>query len=222
MLDEWRGLWSPLAEKKYNRIGLTSQPAFLGYLKRFFRYAVRIELFARNPAQELRPISKSKRRTQILNPPQFQQLLAAISRYTAANRGMDHEFAAEFRALFLLQRWSGTRLLDCLMLPRKGLTGENLILTTKKTRALNVHLKAGPPAAKVSQVLLPCATTCILEWRSRAGSACLDARPGPDSSMPVIRPLWVLRMKFPTAGTPTTATYKHVAREGYAVSPQES
>lgn len=30
MLDEWRGMWSPTAEKKYNRIGLSSQSAFLG------------------------------------------------------------------------------------------------------------------------------------------------------------------------------------------------
>jgi hypothetical protein len=37
MLDEWRGLWGSSAEKKYNRIGLSSQSAFLGYLKRFFR-----------------------------------------------------------------------------------------------------------------------------------------------------------------------------------------
>ena len=36
MLDEWRGLWDASAEKKYNRIGLSSQSAFLGYLKRFF------------------------------------------------------------------------------------------------------------------------------------------------------------------------------------------
>jgi hypothetical protein len=66
MLHEGRGFWSSSAKKKYNRIGLTSQSAFLGYLKRFFRYAVRIELLARNPAQELTPISKSKRRTQVL------------------------------------------------------------------------------------------------------------------------------------------------------------
>jgi hypothetical protein len=30
-LDGWRGMWSPTAEKKYNRIGLSSQSAFLGY-----------------------------------------------------------------------------------------------------------------------------------------------------------------------------------------------
>jgi len=110
MLDEWRGLWSPAAVKKYNRIGLTSQSAFLGYLKRFFRYAGCIRLLARYPAQELAPISKSKRRTKVLTSAQFQDLPAAIPCYTAAKKGMDSEFAAEFRALFLLQRWSGMRL----------------------------------------------------------------------------------------------------------------
>ena len=52
MLDLWRGAWSEDAEKRYNRIGRTSQSHFLGYLKRFFRYAVRIRLIKENPALE--------------------------------------------------------------------------------------------------------------------------------------------------------------------------
>ena len=136
MLDEWRGLWGSSAEKKYNRIGLSSQSAFLGYLKRFFRYAVRVGFLARNPAQELDPISKSKKRTQVLSPPQFQELLAAIPRYTAAKRGMMRGFGAELRALFLLQRWSGMRLLDCLVLPRTALAGDRLQTITIKTDGL--------------------------------------------------------------------------------------
>jgi len=37
ILDLWRGQWSVTAEKKYNRIGVTSQSNFQGYLKRFLR-----------------------------------------------------------------------------------------------------------------------------------------------------------------------------------------
>lgn len=133
MLDLWRGLWSGEAEKKYNRIGATSQSHFQGYLKRFFRYAVRIGLLTQNPAQELRSIPKNPKRTEVLTPAQYQELLDVIPRFTAAQTGMVSEFTKEFRALFLLQRWSGMRILDCLMLPRTGLIGNNVQTKTKKT-----------------------------------------------------------------------------------------
>jgi hypothetical protein len=48
-LDEWRGLWGETAEKKYNRIGPTSQSHFQGYLKRFFRYSVRTGFLTIDP-----------------------------------------------------------------------------------------------------------------------------------------------------------------------------
>jgi integrase/recombinase XerD len=137
MLDLWRGEWSKDAEKKYNRIDITSQSHFQGYLKRFFRYTVRIGLISTNPAQELRPIAKSDKRTQVLTQTQFRELLEAIPKYTESQpvTWMVHDFAAEFRALFLLQRWTGLRILDCLMLPRTALVGNNLAARTKKTGA---------------------------------------------------------------------------------------
>ena len=134
-LDEWRGLWSEKAEKKYNRIGLTSQAHFLGYLKRFFRYAAEVGFLVRNPSLPLRPIAKSKKRTEVLTQQQFQEVLAAVPLYTAAVRGMASEFKAELTALFLLQRWSGMRINDCLMLPRTGLVGNNVQTITQKTGA---------------------------------------------------------------------------------------
>jgi integrase len=137
MLDKWRGEWGDAADKKYNQIGVTSQSHFQGYLKRFFRYAVRLDLIAKDPALGLDPITKSDKRTQRLTPPQFQELLAAIPKYTDAqpDNFTVREFGPEFRALFLLQRWTGMRILDCLMLPRTALTGNTIITTTKKTGA---------------------------------------------------------------------------------------
>jgi site-specific recombinase XerD len=135
MLDLWRGQWSDTAEKRYNRIGATSQSHFQGYLKRFFRYAVRLKFITSNPAQELTAIKKSTKRTEILSVAQFEELLATIPRFTEKQSGMLHEFAKEFRALFLLQWWSGMRILDCLMLPRTALVGDNLRTKTKKTGA---------------------------------------------------------------------------------------
>jgi integrase/recombinase XerD len=135
MLDLWRGQWAEDASDRNNRLGRTSQSQFLAYLKRFFRYAVRIGFIDKNPAQELRTIPKSKKRTQVLNAQQFRELLAAIPNYTAARPGMVKGFERELRALFLLQRWSGMCIIDCLMLPRTGLVGNNLQTKTKKNGA---------------------------------------------------------------------------------------
>jgi integrase len=48
---------------------------------------------------------------------------------------MASEFTDELTALFLLQRWSGMRINDCLMLPRTGLVGNNVRTVTEKTGA---------------------------------------------------------------------------------------
>jgi integrase len=135
-LDEWRGLWGKDAEKTYNRIGQTSQSHFQGYLKRFFRWCVRTGFLTSDPAMSLEAIPKNNEKTQPLSPEQFEELLAAIDPFTAAATGYVSECAKELRALFLLQRWAGLRILDCLMLPRTGLVGNRLNLKTKKTGAV--------------------------------------------------------------------------------------
>jgi integrase len=71
----------------------------------------------------------------MLNKTQFRELLAAVPIFCAAQTGMVKELTKELIALFLVQRWSGMRILDCLMLPRTALTGCNLITHTKKTGA---------------------------------------------------------------------------------------
>jgi integrase len=134
-LDEWRGLWGNDAEKTYNRIGQTSQSHFQGYLKRFFRWCVRLGFLTTDPAMELEAIPKNDEKTQPLSPEQFEELLAAIDPFTAAETGYVHGLAKELKALFLLQRWAGLRILDCLLLPRTGLVGNRISLTTKKTKA---------------------------------------------------------------------------------------
>ena len=50
--------------------------------------------------------------------------------------GYVSKMAAEFRALFLLQRWAGLRILDALVLPRSGIVGNRLSLVTIKTGAV--------------------------------------------------------------------------------------
>jgi hypothetical protein len=55
---------------------------------------------------------------QPLTPEQFNDLLNAVELFCASARGYVYEKAAEFRALFLLQRWAGLRILDALVLRR--------------------------------------------------------------------------------------------------------
>jgi site-specific recombinase XerD len=135
MLDEWRGQWSDESEQPDDRLGPTAQSTFQGRLKRFFEWAADINLIESDPAAKLKYIKPSDKRTNVLSPAQFEELLAAIVPFTAAQAGECREFAAEFRALFLLQRWTGLRILDCLMLPRSGLVGNRLKLKTQKNGA---------------------------------------------------------------------------------------
>ena len=79
---------------------------------------------------------QERRKDTTLSPEQFEELPAAIVPFTAATAGYVSECAKELRALFLLQRWAGLRILDCLMLPRTGLVGNRLNLKTKKTGAV--------------------------------------------------------------------------------------
>jgi len=133
-LDLWRGKWAKDAEKRYNRIGQTSAAQFQGRLKSLFVWCLATRQITFDPSVLLKPITRSKARTQPLAPVQFDELLTRIEPFTEntvneAYRG----YAKELKALFLLQRWAGLRILDCLMLPRTGLVGNRISLTTKKT-----------------------------------------------------------------------------------------
>ena len=119
-LYTWRGKWSPLAEEAYNKIAPGTQVVFQGYLKSVLRYFVSLGYLERDPTGVLKPIPGAKTQTQPLTALQFEELLAAIPSFCAAQTGILHDLEAEFEALFLLQRWAGLRILDALMLPRAG------------------------------------------------------------------------------------------------------
>jgi integrase len=135
-LDLWRGKWSKDAEMRYNRMGQTYSAHFQSRLKSFFVWCLGTGQITRNPAVLLKPIALSQTRTQPLNPAQFNELLTRIEPFTTGTvNALDCHLAKELRALFLFQRWAGLRILDCLMFPRKGLVGNRIFLTTKKTGA---------------------------------------------------------------------------------------
>jgi integrase len=134
-LSKWREDWSPVAEKPFSRLEPSTQVTFQSYLKGIFRYVVSLgQYLEKSPAEGLKPIKTKGKPVIPLSPSQFEELLAAIPTCCAADNGILHGFAAELRALCLLQRWSGLRIGDCVALPRAGLEGNLLNLITQKTK----------------------------------------------------------------------------------------
>jgi integrase len=136
-LDKWRGEWGLEADRKGDRIGPTTQNQFQGRLKAFFKWACNLGYFQRDPAACLGKIKFETEKTQPLTPEQFAQLIAATEQYDTHRRTLrpNERFGAELKAIFLIQRWTGLRILDVLMLPRKALVDGVLRLKTLKTGA---------------------------------------------------------------------------------------
>jgi len=135
MLDEWRSSWSPTAELKENRLALKTQSHLLTKIRSFFRWAAAIELIYKDPSLLLESIESDHHITMPLTPEQFKQVMAATEEYDADRRRAMDRFGPEFRAIFLLQRWAGLRLVDALKFARSGLKGNRLHLKTQKTGA---------------------------------------------------------------------------------------
>jgi integrase len=80
-------------------------------------------------------IKTDGRQTIPLSSSQFAELLAATDTYDAdPDREVLHE-GHLLKTLFLLMRWSGLRIGDCLTMARASLRGNSLDLITRKTKA---------------------------------------------------------------------------------------
>ena len=133
-LDAWVGSWSPVAEDKLNRIKSHTQAFRLTRIRSFFKWAAALRKLEHNPALVLRSISgKNEVETQPLTPSQFSELLEATYRYDADRRLEKDRFGRDLRAVCLVQRWTGVRLGDALMLPRSGVCGDRLTMDIQKT-----------------------------------------------------------------------------------------
>lgn len=133
-LDEWRGLWGLEAICKDERMSTTTQSAFLGHLKQFFQYAVRLHWVQTDPTAFLEAIKVSRKVTLPLTPQQFETLIAATERFDSLQRRDCDKYGCELKALFLLMRWSGLRICDALALPKYALQGNRLAITIQKTK----------------------------------------------------------------------------------------
>jgi len=181
-LETWREEWGlgdllpPSVEnpkgaprRTDDKIGAPSQNQFQGYLKRFCHWAHTRGHFAVNPAAVLDSIRPDDKRTMPLTLEQFDELIAAAEKYDSYRMRPMDRFGAELKAIFLVQRWTGLRILDVLALPRKALVGNALSLKTIKTGAkvkatLPLHVVAAlaaiPPRPGTHKDYFFWSTTC--------------------------------------------------------------
>jgi integrase len=134
-LGQWKGKWSLKATEIDNRMGDSTQEQFQGKLQEFFRWAYNTELVDRDPAASLLTISVEDEQTMPLTPEQFEELLAAIPRYDAAQPAGYGKYGSELRSLFIVQRWTGLRINDVLLMSRSALKEHRISLITRKTKA---------------------------------------------------------------------------------------
>lgn len=124
-LDAWVATWNDSLNSQGNR---------LSRVRSFFRWAHGLRKIEDNPTLALRSIKReNEEETQPLTQVQFNELIAATHVYDTARRAGKDRFGIELRAIFLVQRWTGLRLTDVLMLPRSGVQGNRIITKTQKT-----------------------------------------------------------------------------------------
>jgi integrase/recombinase XerD len=136
MLYAWRGAWSPDAAKVRDRLAPATQNLYVSHLHRFFKWAVQAEYLDRDPSLLIKRQKYERIQTQPLaSPEQFAEILAATHKLDADRYTIRDvpEYGRDLRAIFLLMRWTGVRLIDALMLKRTAITDGRLNLTTKKT-----------------------------------------------------------------------------------------
>jgi site-specific recombinase XerD len=137
MLDEWVGKWSPDAADRENRLALNTQGFRLSRIRSFFRWACSIRMIDEDPTLPIRSIKRDQVQTMPLSLAQFKQLIEATYRYDEDRRRDRDKFGVDLRAIFLLQRWTGFRIVDALMLSRSAVQ-ENRIMTGMKKTSTSV------------------------------------------------------------------------------------
>jgi site-specific recombinase XerD len=142
MLYAWHGQWSEDADNPRDQLAPGTQNLYVSHLHRFFKWAVMVEYLERDPSVIVKRQKYDRIQTQPLHSDsQLREILAATCR-------MDDDrymlrvtplYGRDLRAMFLLQRWTGIRIIDAITLPHTALrfdpaTGRTLLtLVTKKT-----------------------------------------------------------------------------------------
>jgi site-specific recombinase XerD len=99
----------------------TTQSQFQSRLKAFFSWTLKLGLIQLDPSAAMRGIKPDGRQTIPLTASQFAELLAATDAYgDDPHRDTPHK-GHELKILFLLMRWSGLRIGDCMIMTRSSL-----------------------------------------------------------------------------------------------------
>jgi integrase/recombinase XerD len=133
-LDKWVGSWAPDARDKTNRLALNSQATLLTRIKAFCKWATGMNYIERNPTLVLKAITPEDSQTLPLTPVQFDELLDATYLFDADGHQEYARVGQQLRAIFLVQRWTGLRVGDVLILPRTALVGNRLTAVIRKKR----------------------------------------------------------------------------------------
>lgn len=144
-LYAWHGQWSSKAANLRDRMGPSTQNIYVSHLRRFFKWAVLVDYLLKDPSLILQQRKYQRIQTKPLHDEaQFREVLGATYRMDANRYRLRDvpEYGRDLRAIFLLQRWTGIRLIDALTLEHSAIrvcpsTGRTLMtLTTKKTGKL--------------------------------------------------------------------------------------
>jgi integrase len=125
-LDKWTASWADAPNTQSER---------MTKVRSFFKWCFDLRKTDENLAVMLRPIQgEIEEETQPLTSKQFRELIAATHEYDEDRRVDKDRFGAELRAIFMVQRWTGVRLSDALMLRRSAVNGNRLTMTIQKSR----------------------------------------------------------------------------------------
>src|ERR1039458_6139347 len=95
----------------------------------------------------LKAITPDESQTWPLTPKQFEALLAATYKYDAGAPKESARVGQYLRAIFLVQRWTGLRVGDVLILPKAALQGNRLTAVIRKKR------NRKPAASRIERVI---------------------------------------------------------------------
>lgn len=138
-LYAWRGGWSPEALNKRDRLSPSTQNLYVSHMHRFFKWAVEAHHIDRDPSVIVKRQKYEHVQTQPLtHSEQFEEVLAATFKLDADRSagGKVGQYGRDLRAIFLLQRWTGIRLIDAAMMKRTSIRNGLMTIATKKTGKL--------------------------------------------------------------------------------------
>jgi site-specific recombinase XerD len=123
-LYAWAGEWSPEADNPRDQLDVPTQNQYISLIHRFFKWAVLADYLMKDPSAIVKRQQFDRIQTQPLSSEaDFQQILDATY-LLDGNRYMvtpTPEYGRDLRAIFLLQRWTGIRIIDALMLPHNAI-----------------------------------------------------------------------------------------------------